>query len=344
MKTSIITLLLVCTTLFSLAQTIKQAEYFIDKDKGIGKNKKLSVTLAANNSFTFHVDLTNVKPGFHRLYIRTKNSKNIWSLTARKTIEVLATSTYANLTKSEYFFDTDPGIGKATGLIVGTTDTAITQSFIANTSGLSPGYHILYIRTKDSDRRWSLSSRRSIEIIKSLDTAKITNAEYFFSSDPGFGKAITNNFANASSNGTFSFTIPYNKIPAGADTLFIRVGNTDLRWSLTKLAKFSGAPALIASNSLPTMSASKASLSQFNIAVSPNPVSGNVLTLNIQHTKQASLQLAVYSMDGKRILTQQLEASGSFSKQIDIGTLSTGTYLLHVNDGREVRSALFLKE
>jgi len=346
MKTCIITLILACAALFSLAQTIKQAEYFIDKDKGIGKNTKLSVTLAADNSFKFHVNLTNVTPGFHRLYIRTKASNNKWSLTTRKTIEVFPSQAYPDFSKGEYFIDKDPGTGKATAITISTTDTTTTQTFIAKTTGLAPGYHRLYIRTRDNDGHWSLSTRRSIEIIKSLDTAKITAAEYFFTSDPGFGKATKKTFATSSANGTFQFNIPYNSIPAGADTLFVRIIDTDIEWSLTKRAKFSGAPAIIAptNNSMLITSASKASLSQFNVAASPNPAKGNVLNLNIQHTKQAGLQLAVFSMDGKKVLSQQFDASGNFSKQINISTLNSGTYVLHLSDGVEVRTALFLKE
>jgi hypothetical protein len=346
MKTSIITLLLACATSFSLAQSITQAEYFIDVDKGFGKNTLLSLTPFTDSSFTFHINLTNVTPGFHRLYIRTKVSNNKWSLTVRKTIEVFPSQAYPDLTKGEYFIDTDPGTGKATAITISTTDTAATQTFTASTTGLSPGYHRLYVRTKDSDGHWSLSTRRSIEIIKSLDTAKITAAEYFFSNDPGFGKATTKTFATPSANGTFTFNIPYNSIPAGADTLFVRVVDTDKKWSLTKFAKFSGAPPLVTTtvNSLLKTSRSQASLLQFNVNVSPNPVKGNTLTLNVQHTKQSGLQLVAYSPDGKRVLSQQFEVTGSTSKQINISTLSKGTYVLHVSDGIEVRTVLFIKE
>ncbi len=345
MKTSIFTLLLACVTLFSLAQSITQAEYFIDVDKGFGKNTLLSLTPFTDSSFTFHINLTNITTGFHRLYVRTKSSNNKWSLTVRKTIEVFTSQAYPDVTKGEYFIDTDPGTAKATAITIGTIDSAITQTFTANTTGLSPGYHRLYIRTRDGDGRWSLTTRRSIEIIKSLDTAKITAAEYFFSNDPGFGKAATKTFATPSANSTFTFNISYNSIPTGADTLFVRVVNTDKIWSFTKLAKFSGAPTLVASidSSLLKTSTSKASLLQFNVNVSPNPVKSNTLTVIVLHTKQSSLQLAVYSPDGKRVLSQQFEVMGSTSKQINISTLSTGTYVLHVSDGTEVRTVLFIK-
>jgi hypothetical protein len=239
MKKNIITLLLSYCILFSAAQSITQAEYFIDTDKGIGKNTKLAVPLFGDNSFTFHIDLTNVDPGFHWLYIRTKTQNNKWSLTVRKTIEVFPSQPQPYISKAEYFFDIDPGVSKATVVAIGTTNSAITKTFIADATGLPPGYHSLYIRTRDNDGRWSLSKRRSIEIVKSLDTSKIIAAEYFFSNDPGFSQATKKIIATPFPDGGFKFNIPYSNIPLDANTLFVRVADTNKTWSLTKLAKFS---------------------------------------------------------------------------------------------------------
>jgi hypothetical protein len=345
MKTSMITLLLACATLFSVAQTIVQAEYFIDVDKGFGKNTLLSLKSFTDSNYTLYINLTNVTPGFHRLYVRTKSSTNKWSFTVRKTIEVFPSQTFPRFTRGEYFIDTDPGTGKAKAITVNTTDTTITQTFIASTTGLSPGYHRLYIRTRDNDGRWGLTVRRTIEIVKSLDTAKITAAEYFFSGDPGFGKATAKTFATQSANGTFTFNIPYNAIPARADTIFVRVVDTDKKWSITKRAKFSGAPALTSGMfTLSEAAKDKTSSMQFSVAVNPNPINDNMLHLNIQHAKPANLQLTVYSIDGKRVLSQHFDITKSTSKQIRIHTLSAGTYNLQLSDGVEVRSIKFIKE
>jgi hypothetical protein len=83
---------------------------------------------------------------------------------------------------------------------------------------------------------------------------------------------------------------------------------------------------------------------QFNVDVNPNPIKDNLLNLNIQHAKSANLQLTVYSMDGKRVLSQQFDITKSTSKQISIHRLSAGTYNLQLSDGLEVRSVKFMKE
>jgi hypothetical protein len=498
MKTCILTLVLACAVLFSLSQTITQAEYFIDNDQGIGKNTRLTVALASDSSFTFNVNLTGVTPGFHKLYIRIKASNNKWSLSARKTIEVFPSKGYPAIAKGEYFFDTDPGVGKArsiaispadtaitktftasasgltpgyhklyirtqdntgrwsvsarrnievfplqgypviakaeyffdtdpgvgkargvtinptdtaiiktftasvSGLILGyhkfylrtqdsagrwsittrrnievfpsqgypviakgeyffdtdpgigkakiiiisPTDTAITKTFTASAGGLTPGYHKLYIRTQDSTGRWSISARRNIEVIQSLDTAKIIAAEYFFSSDQGFGKATAKAFTSPLANGTFTFNIPYSNIPSRADTLFVRVKDNMVKWSFTKLTHFSGAPSLapVDDNKLLITDASKAASARFDASINPNPVTGNMLTLYLWHTKQATIQLAVYGMDSKKILVQQFEITGSARRQISTSNLPAGTYLLHLSDGKEVRIIKFIKE
>ena len=83
---------------------------------------------------------------------------------------------------------------------------------------------------------------------------------------------------------------------------------------------------------------------QFSVAVNPNPIKNNVLNVNIQHAKPANLQLTVYSMDCKKVLSQQFCITKSISKQMSISTLSAGTYDLQLSDGLEVRHIKFIKE
>ncbi len=307
---------------------------------------RLTVALAADSSFTFNVNLTGVTPGYHKLYIRIKASNNKWSLSARKSIEVFPSQGYPVIAKAEYFFDTDPGVGNARSITISPTDTAVTKTFTASASGLSPGYHKLYIRAQDSTGRWSISARRNIEVIQSLDTAKIIAAEYFFSSDQGFGRATAKIFTSPLANGTFTFNIPYSNIPSRADTLFVRVKDNVVKWSFTKPLRFSGAPTLapVSNNNLLITNANKTASTRFDASINPNPVTGNMLILYLLHTKQAAIQLAVYGMDGKKLLVQQFEVTGSARRQISTSNLPAGTYLLHLSDGEEIRIIKFIKE
>ncbi len=234
MKRIYLFLLLVGFHFALLAQNVVLFEYFIDTDAGFNNNTVVNVTPAADGTFPFNVDLTNVSIGAHKLYIRTRDNDGEWSLTSRRNIEVVPSFTDKNVTAAEYFFDTDPGVGNATSFSISPQTPDITQNFVANTSSLTPGNHKLYIRTKDDQDKWSLTSRRNVEVISNNGPLYVSGVEYFFGDDPGVGKASYINFETPLSDGTFNFTIPASDIPSGADTLYMRVkDSTNKNWSLT---------------------------------------------------------------------------------------------------------------
>jgi hypothetical protein len=67
------------------------------------------------------------------------------------------------LISSEYFFDTDPGVGGGTALVVTPGDSILFSGNIP-TASLSNGFHFLYVRSKDSNGKWGLSDRRMLFI------------------------------------------------------------------------------------------------------------------------------------------------------------------------------------
>ena len=230
-------LLLFCTgiSLASLAQNIVQVEYFIDKDLGVGNNTLVNVNPSTDSTYSLNINLASYLPGYHKLYIRIKDSNGNWSLTARRNVEVFAPDTKTIIVRGEYFIDTDPGFGLASPVIISAPDSMILQNFSAVISGLSEGYHKLYGRFLDNEGRWSLTFRRNMEVYKS-DTTKVARAEYFFKTDLGFGNCTPVTFSNPASDGSFTFNIPLNTIPANADTLFIRAQNDlQYRWSITQM-------------------------------------------------------------------------------------------------------------
>ncbi|HZW70268.1 MAG TPA: T9SS type A sorting domain-containing protein, partial [Hanamia sp.] len=100
---------------------------------------------------------------------------------------------------------------------------------------LSEGYHKLYARFLDNLGKWSLTLRRNMEVYKD-ENNKVLNGEYFFKTDEGFGNCTPVTFAAPSADGSFVINIPRNTIPAGADTLFVRVhDDLESRWSITRL-------------------------------------------------------------------------------------------------------------
>jgi hypothetical protein len=234
MKNFITLLIGIGWSLACLCQNVVQGEYFIDTDLGFGNNTLVNFTPVVDGTFPLSIDLTGMQPGYHKLYIRTKGSDGNWSLTARRNIDVPLIYSKTTITSGEYFIDTDPGFGNGTPVTISSSDSIILQNFNAATASLSEGYHKLYGRLMDNTGKWGLTFRRNIEVFKNVDN-KVQKVEYFFKTDLGVGECASATFATPAADGSFTFDIPRNSIPAGADTLFVRVqDDLDSRWSLTQ--------------------------------------------------------------------------------------------------------------
>jgi hypothetical protein len=142
------------------------------------------------------------------------------------------------IVQAEYFIDSsDAGIGKNTFLTLTNPSADGNYDLNINLSGLSIGNHKLYIRTKDSDGNWSITTRRNVEVINT-STYVIAGAEYFFNTDPGAGSANPVTFDIPAADSSFSFKIPLDKIPTGTHTLYICARDSvNSNWSITQWQK-----------------------------------------------------------------------------------------------------------
>jgi hypothetical protein len=136
------------------------------------------------------------------------------------------------INKSEYFFDVDPGVGNGTLLVVPAPGDAITFSFSINTSGLSGGRHLFYIRTRTSNGNWSLYEPREFFI-----QAPVAKAEYFVDTDPGVGSGTP---LPITSVDDFTFTTSFSTtgLTGGRHYLFIREKDEFGKWSLSEPREF----------------------------------------------------------------------------------------------------------
>jgi hypothetical protein len=134
------------------------------------------------------------------------------------------------LTKFEYFFDTDPGLGKGISLTV--NKQKVDTNYVLSVSTLANGLHTFFVRAIDSSGRWSLTTTSSFVKYSGVDTVlNIVAIEYFFDKDPGFGNGIPlvvtpgNTITN-----DFNITIPDNGLESR--TLYIRAEDSYGRWTL----------------------------------------------------------------------------------------------------------------
>ena len=125
-------------------------EYFIDKDPGYGKASVVKKSEDGENMM--EIDLDDVKPGAHILYVRIRDEQGRWSTTVNRPLYVRQPVSIVAL---EYFFDNkDPGQGKGVK-VKPPTDTSKPYEFEISLGNLSAGEHSLNVRAKGSDGIWT---------------------------------------------------------------------------------------------------------------------------------------------------------------------------------------------
>lgn len=146
--------------------TVTAIEYFIDSDPGYGAATAVPVTAALTTDNSFSISLpNNIAEGFHYLTVRVKDANNRWSAVITRPFlkESLTTRTLPNLVAMEYFIDSDPGYGAATGVNF-TAGTPIIIPFTAALGNLTLGNHTIYIRVKDANNQWSMVGTKPFKV------------------------------------------------------------------------------------------------------------------------------------------------------------------------------------
>jgi hypothetical protein len=147
---------------------ITGAEYFIDSDPGVGAGTQVNIG-SSGSVVNFPVSVSipmQLSPGFHFLSIRVKDQEGKWSLFEQRGFYVAPNPVDAPpIVAAEYFYDTDPGMGSASPLIVSPTGDIITQTFLVPVpSSLSQGDHVLAIRVRDQQGHWSFLAKDTITV------------------------------------------------------------------------------------------------------------------------------------------------------------------------------------
>lgn len=151
-----------------VAADISKIEYFIDHDPGYGAATDVPISSAQSiSNQTFTIPLTTVADGFHMLFVRTQDENGNWSPAYSKPFYKLGTETVdptPDITKVEYFIDTDPGFGAGTNLPVTAAPSIVDLSFEAELNGLSEGEHTINVRAQNADGQWSVLASQSFTI------------------------------------------------------------------------------------------------------------------------------------------------------------------------------------
>lgn len=217
---------------------ITRVEYFFDSDPGYGNGVPVTFTPAKLIDLNFSADIKSLSNGFHFIFIRTKDANKLWSNVFNRCFlkDKLETEKLNNISYLEYFIDTDPGYGKGTKIAI-TASTLEDKSFTADLSKITDGFHTISVRMKDVNNLWSTVFNRTFikENIVTDPLNKISYAEYFVDTDPGFGKAtpltLTTGEKKAILVKEFIATLP--DISLGNHRFYMRSKDEKENWSLT---------------------------------------------------------------------------------------------------------------
>ena len=254
------------------AQGLTRLEYFYDTDPGYGQGNGVNFPAAgATQDFTYTASLVGLAPGFHTLYTRVLEqrtaevnplgllgplgsnadagqpaylpARKAWSIAHVRPVYVGPVGTgLDNLTYLEYFFDTDPGYRLGHGVALSAPAPSIDQNYVADLSGLTPGFHTMYTRVKNASGAWSINSVRPIYVGPANGAGgaapALTYAEYYIDTDPGYRLGTRVNFATPGTSVDQNFVADLSAVSNGIHTLFVRVRNAAGAWSLSNVRPF----------------------------------------------------------------------------------------------------------
>lgn len=280
------------------AQNLTKLEYFINQDPGYGNGTAITnFTPASQITSTFSVNVPNNLPrGMHFLSIRAQAADGKWSGVGYKFFykEDLILTSLPNVTRIEYFIDTDPGWGSGTEIPITQSSTATSMGVqIPIAQALSEGFHNLYIRVQDASGRWSLVTMRPFYKDSNLvPSSNLVRIEYFFDTDPGAGNATPVPFTPAPNVSSLVFSFNVCNLTAGAHRLYVRAKDALGRWSVLVTKDVTTAAGTVALNLVnpndnytngQTIKAANQTITATNLITGSAKVvyrAGNAVTLN----------------------------------------------------------------
>lgn len=242
-------ILLLLAHLPARAQQVSKVEYYIDTDPGFGQATPVTFTPGTDITVSFQVNVNSIPVGFHNLVVRAytnpyqvtefgkATTHGGWSMNSVRSLYKASLATGnavpANLTKGEYFFDTDPGFGNGINIPFTPGTELSNLSFTTDVTSLSPGFHQLYIRFKDANNAWGFMITRNFykQVIATAQQApNIIKGEYFIDSDPGFGNGVNIPLTPGNDLANVSFVADISALANGFHKIAARFKDANQLW------------------------------------------------------------------------------------------------------------------
>ena len=208
----------------TLLQAQNRIEYFWNTDPGIGRG---NILIGNNETFTAEIPTNDLPIGVNLLGIRALDGEYASPTLLRMVFNALPFG--EDNTKLEYFWDEDPGIGRATPypITLGGESTVLNMSLV--TSDIPAGIHTLGLRLGYGNQ-WTPTVHNLVAILP--QNGKVDRIEYFWDEDPGIGQAIPYAVETDEETVLVDMSILTDTLSGGMHLLGMRIGN-GVSWSQT---------------------------------------------------------------------------------------------------------------
>jgi len=230
------------TTTFAQSN-ITYAEYYLDQDPGLSLATPINITAGTNvQNVAVNLNMSPLKSGAHFFGTRARTATGVWSMNHywiffKPYDVVLSPAALTNITKVEYYVDTDPGIGNGNSVSVTPATNLSDITFNVDPLPLGVGLHIIGSRAMSANGNWSSTNYWLFnKPYSNLTPASISNVnyfEYYIDNDPGIGRATPVAVSAALDIADVNFPVNITNTANGTHLVGARAKDAGGKWSMT---------------------------------------------------------------------------------------------------------------
>ncbi|MAE82065.1 MAG: hypothetical protein CMB80_04970, partial [Flammeovirgaceae bacterium] len=235
-------LVYVDNSLGAVRDSIDQLEYFWDHDPGYGNGAMISI---ASPDPLIDIDealaTDTLSNGFHNLFVRARTLSGTWGVPESRLVYLdnAAGDVQDTLVAAEYFWDSDPGYGNGRALTISSPASSLQLSTTIATDTLSVGFHNLYTRVQNSSGQWGIPESRLVYIDLGGNVLQnVSELEYFFDTDPGYGFGTIVPIDTPSVEVLAAFIASTDTLALGEHLIGVRAKSEDGKWGITETSTF----------------------------------------------------------------------------------------------------------